>query len=126
MNHPSDQFDDMDLDDFEESLAGKPRDETWGPIGGRVVPMMVGARWEHHFIVRNPTFGIDDRPRTKRPGCRPRDRYVTTNLVVSGRSGHDWAKIMRPDAPSAHLDLPAIGVSIPLAEIRRDVPTPGA
>jgi hypothetical protein len=45
MTRPSDQYDYMDLDDFEELLADKPRDEKWELIGGRFVRMMVGARW---------------------------------------------------------------------------------
>ncbi|MEH3145316.1 MAG: Uma2 family endonuclease [Methylobacterium frigidaeris] len=40
-------------DDFEERLADKPREERWELIGGRVVRMMVGARWEHGRIVQN-------------------------------------------------------------------------
>ncbi|KAA2235816.1 Uma2 family endonuclease [Salinarimonas soli] len=43
----------MSLDDFEEALADKPSDERWELIGGRVVRMMVGARWEHARIVNN-------------------------------------------------------------------------
>ncbi|GJD74710.1 hypothetical protein CFIICLFH_2945 [Methylobacterium goesingense] len=40
----SHEFDWMALDDFEELLADKPRNERWELIGGRVVRMMVGAR----------------------------------------------------------------------------------
>ena len=47
MNRPSSQYEYMSLDDFEELLADKPADEKWELIGGRVVRMMVGARWEH-------------------------------------------------------------------------------
>jgi len=43
----------MSLDDFEELLADKPADEKWELLGGRVVRMMVGARWEHNRIVGN-------------------------------------------------------------------------
>ena len=43
----------MSLDDFEEFLADKPKNERWELIGGRVVKMMVGARWEHARIVQN-------------------------------------------------------------------------
>ncbi|GLK56740.1 Uma2 family endonuclease [Methylopila capsulata] len=43
----------MSLDDFEELLADKPAHEKWELIGGRVVRMMVGARWEHARIVQN-------------------------------------------------------------------------
>jgi Uma2 family endonuclease len=46
-------FEYMSLDDFEELLADKPADERWELIGGRVVKMMVGARWEHARIVNN-------------------------------------------------------------------------
>lgn len=49
----SQQFDWMSFDDFEELLADKPRNERWELIGGRVVRMMVGARWEHARIVQN-------------------------------------------------------------------------
>jgi len=69
MTRPSDQYDYMDLDDFEELLADKPRDEKWELIGGRVVRMMVGARWEHHFIVRKLAFGIDNQMRARSSGC---------------------------------------------------------
>jgi len=69
MTFRSDQYDYMDLDDFEELLADRPRDEKWELIGGRVVKMMVGARWEHHFIVRNLTLGIDNQLRAKGSGC---------------------------------------------------------
>lgn len=43
----------MSFDDFEEALADKPRNERWELIGGRVVKLMVGARWEHARIVQN-------------------------------------------------------------------------
>ena len=43
----------MSFDDFEEALADKPRNERWELIGGRVVRLMVGARWEHGLIVQN-------------------------------------------------------------------------
>jgi len=69
MTFRSDQYDYMDLDDFEELLADRPRDEKWELIGGRVVKMMVGARWEHHFIVRNLSFGIESQLRVKGSGC---------------------------------------------------------
>ncbi len=53
MNRPSSQYEYMSLDDFEELLADKPADEKWELLGGRVVRMMVGARWEHNRIVGN-------------------------------------------------------------------------
>lgn len=53
MDGASQEFEWMALDDFEELLADKPRNERWELIGGRVVRMMVGARWEHARIVQN-------------------------------------------------------------------------
>ena len=53
MNRPSSQYEYMSLDDFEELLPDKPADEKWELIGGRVVRMMVGARWEHNCIIQN-------------------------------------------------------------------------
>ncbi len=53
VNRPSSQFEYMSLDDFEELLADKPADEKWELLGGRVVRMMVGARWEHNRIYRD-------------------------------------------------------------------------
>ena len=66
--HPGFQY--MDLDDFEELLADKPDNEKWELIGGRVVKMMVGARWEHHAITRNLTFAFESRLRAKDSPCR--------------------------------------------------------
>ncbi len=60
----------MDLDDFEEYLADKPENERWELIGGRVVKMMVGARWEHHLITRNLAFEIERELREKKLPCR--------------------------------------------------------
>ncbi len=48
MNRPDPRFEWMSLADFEEMLPDKPSDEKWELIGGRVIRMMVGARWEHH------------------------------------------------------------------------------
>lgn len=42
----------VSLDDFEAMLADMPPDGRWELIGGRVVKGMVGARWEHHRIIR--------------------------------------------------------------------------
>ncbi len=70
MTRLSDQFDYLDLDDFEELLADKPRDEKWELIGGRVVKMVVGPRWEHHFIVRNLDYHISDQLRRRGSACR--------------------------------------------------------
>lgn len=52
-------FEWMALDGFEERLADKPQNERWELIGGRVVRMMVGARWEHGRIVQNIATGLE-------------------------------------------------------------------
>ncbi|WP_237480980.1 Uma2 family endonuclease [Lichenibacterium dinghuense] len=70
MSRLNDQFDYMSLDDFEELLADKPRDEKWELIGGRVVKMMTGARWEHHFIVQNMNFALSRHLRESGSPCR--------------------------------------------------------
>ena len=70
MSRLDDQYDYMSLDDFEELLADKPRDEKWELIGGRVVKMMTGARWEHHFIVQNINFALSRHLRDGRSSCR--------------------------------------------------------
>lgn len=69
MGRLSDQFDYLSLDDFEELLADKPHDEKWELIGGRLVKMMVGARWEHHFLARNLAFGLHQRLRARGTDC---------------------------------------------------------
>jgi Uma2 family endonuclease len=61
----------MSLDDFEELLADKPADEKWELIGGRVVRMMVGARWEHNRIVGNIYSALLVGLRGKGSDCRP-------------------------------------------------------
>ncbi len=69
MNRPDWHFEYMSLDDFEELLADKPADEKWELIGGRVVRMMVGARWEHHLIAQNLAFGLRRRLYKKAPAA---------------------------------------------------------
>ena len=194
MTRRSDQFDYMDLDDFEELLADKPRDEKWELIGGRVVKMMVGARWEHNFIIQNLNFALTSQLRAKGSACRVfvetfymknksvesatlpdlmvrcgpsllpgaascddptvlvevmsrgserRDRSETWNVYrrlaslqhyvlvernqagveVFDRTGEAWASRRMLEGLDAVLDLPALGVSVPLAEIYRDVLT---
>lgn len=191
MTRPSDQYDYMDLDDFEELLADKPRDEKWELIGGRVVKMMTGARWEHHFIVQNLNFALSRHLRGSGSPCRVftesfrlkedaldssllpdvivrcgpmapgatslndpsilvevlsdgsvgRDRvekwriyqrlpslqhYVLVErdkpmIEVFDRAGEAWFKQRMIEGLDAVLDLSALGVTIPLAEIYRDV-----
>lgn len=70
MSRLPDEFEYMNLDDFEELLADKPRSERWELIGGRVVRMMVGARWEHNFIIQNLSAGLQARFRAMGSPCR--------------------------------------------------------
>lgn len=63
-------FEYMDLDDFEELLADKPAHEKWELIGGRVVRMMVGARWEHGRIVQNIARHTANQLDLSRPTCQ--------------------------------------------------------
>ena len=193
MSHRSDQFEYMDLDDFEELLADKPRDEKWELIGGRVVRMMVGARWEHNFIIQNLSAGLQSRLRAAGSPCRTlvesfrlKDRSIESSILpdvmvrcgpmapgtssvndpavlvevlsdgsvgrdrvekwrvyqrlaslqhyvlverdralveVFDRQGAAWGAARLLEGMAAVLDLPAIGVSLPLAEIYRDVLT---
>ena len=69
MNKQTLQFEYMSLDDFEEMLADKPDNERWELIGGRVVRMMVGARWEHSYIAGNLSAALRDRLRAAKRGC---------------------------------------------------------
>lgn len=73
MNRPDWRYEYMSLDDFEELLADKPADEKWELIGGRVVRMMVGARWEHKRIVQNLTVSLMNHFRRRGSDCRPYD-----------------------------------------------------
>jgi Uma2 family endonuclease len=63
-------FDYMDLDDFEELLADKPAHEKWELIGGRVVRMMVGARWQHNVITGNIADALRRQIRGRGAGCQ--------------------------------------------------------
>ncbi len=64
---PGDQY--MDLDDFEELMLDKPEDEKWELINGRLIRAMVGARWEHHFIIRNLDIAISNHLRARGNRC---------------------------------------------------------
>ena len=70
MNRPAPQFKPMSLDDFDELLADQPDDERWELINGRVIRMMVGARWEHNRIISNLAYGLDRRFRSAGSPCR--------------------------------------------------------
>ncbi len=137
MSRLDDRFDCMSLDDFEELLPDKPRDETRELIGGRVVRMMTGARWEHHFIVQNINFALSRHLRGSGSTChvftesfRLKEDAIDSSLLpdVIVRCGP-----MAPGATSlndptvlvdATLDLATLDLSIPLAEIYRDVLKP--
>lgn len=60
MSRPLADYEYVSFDDFEEMLADKPQNERWELIGGRVVRLMVGARWEHARIVGNIARGMDN------------------------------------------------------------------
>ena len=70
MNHPVYQTPLIDLDDFEEMLADAPDDERWELISGRVVRMIVDARWEHNLIIGNLAAGLNNRFRVGNSTCR--------------------------------------------------------
>ena len=70
MDRPAHQFEPMSLDDFDELLADQPDDERWELVNGRVIRMMVGARWEHNRIISNLAYGLDRRFRGAGSTCR--------------------------------------------------------
>ena len=70
MSRPLGDYEYMSFDDFEEALADKPRNEKWELIGGRVVRLMVGARWEHAAIVGNIAFGLESAFRRNGSPCQ--------------------------------------------------------
>jgi len=70
MSRAAADYDYMSFDDFEEFLADKPKNERWELIGGRIVKMMVGARWEHNFIIQNIASAVRDRLRAAGSPCR--------------------------------------------------------
>ena len=70
MSRPALEPQHMSLDDFEDLLADAPDDERWGLISGRVVKMMVGARWEHKRIINNLSEGLNSRFRAAGSPCR--------------------------------------------------------
>ena len=63
-------FEYMSLDDFEELLADKPADEKWELIGGRVVRLPLGVRWEHKRIVQNVMVALASHFRQANSPCR--------------------------------------------------------
>ncbi len=69
MSRPALEPQHMSLD-FEDLLADAPDDERWELISGRVVKMMVGARWEHNRIINNLSEGLNSRFRAAGSPCR--------------------------------------------------------
>ncbi len=69
MNRQDPRYEFMTLDEFEEMLPDKPSDEKWELIGGRVIRMMVGARWEHSKICGNLAFALEAHVRNRRLPC---------------------------------------------------------
>ncbi len=70
MNRPDPRYEYMTLDEFEEMLPDKPADERWELIGGRVIRMMVGARWEHHRLCANLDFALSSHIRARGLPCQ--------------------------------------------------------
>jgi Uma2 family endonuclease len=67
---PLTKADRISLADFEEMLADRPEDETWELIDGRVYKMMVGAVWEHSYIISNIDLAVSNHLRGKQLACR--------------------------------------------------------
>ena len=55
MSDTSQQFEMMALDDFEELLADKPRNERWELIGGEALAMSPAPSFRHQEIVSELT-----------------------------------------------------------------------
>jgi len=70
MNRPNPGYDHTAVEDFEEMLPDRPGDETWQLIGGRVVAMAAGGRWEHHQIVGNLQLALANHFRRRGMPCR--------------------------------------------------------
>jgi len=70
MSRASADYEFTSLSDFEELLADKPKDERWELIGGRVVRMMVGARWEHAALIQNIPRHLGNAFDASGSGCR--------------------------------------------------------
>lgn len=100
----------MNLDDFEEMLPDRPAHEKWELIGGRVVRMMVGARWSHHRIVQNVNFLLSAAFRDRSSSCRVytetfwlKERFLDLAafpdvMVHCGAVGRDETSISDPVA----------------------------
>ena len=86
MNRAAARPNPLSLEDFEELLADAPDDERWELIGGRVVRMMVGARWEHNRIISNLAAGLDGRFRSAGSPCRTLRETFRLRQEIAGSS----------------------------------------
>ncbi len=82
MSRPLANYEYVSFDDFEEMLADKPQNERWELIGGRVVRLMVGARWEHARIVGNIAFSLESSFR----GCGSSCQTFTESFYMKERA----------------------------------------
>lgn len=114
VNRPSSRCEYMSLDDFEELLADKPADEKWELIGGRVVRMMVGARWEHNYIIQNLASALRERFRAKGSPCRTlTESFRLRDKSTESSTLPDVIVHCRPLEPGASgLDDPAVLVEV--------------
>ncbi len=102
MNRPALKPPLMSLDDFEELLADQPDDERWELVAGRVVRMMVGARWEHNTIVQNLSSGLRSRFRASGSPCRTlTETFRLKDATVSSSLLPDLIVYCRPLPPGA-------------------------
>ena len=118
MGDASQQFEMMAFDDFEEMLADKPRNERWELIGGRVVRMMVGARWEHARIVQNIAFGLEQGFRSRGSSCQTfAESFFMKNRALDAA--------MLPDVLVVCGDLEPGATSVDDAKVLFEVFSPG-
>jgi Uma2 family endonuclease len=73
MTRVSSRYDHVSFDEFEAMIAEMPEDEKWELLGGKVVRMMVGARWEHKRIVMNVTLALAADFERRGSDCFPYD-----------------------------------------------------
>lgn len=114
MPYPAMQFKPLSLDDFEELLADQPEGERWELIDGRVVRMMVGARWEHNRIIHNLSYELRRRFEENGSPCR----VFTETFRLQAESVRssllpDVLVTCRPLAPgAASLDDPTVVIEV--------------
>jgi Uma2 family endonuclease len=118
MGDASREFEYMALDDFEELLADKPANERWELIGGRVVRMMVGARWEHGRIVQNIARRLENGFEAAGSSCQT----FTETFYMKSRP-HDAA--MLPDVLVVCGDLEPGATSVDNPTVLFEVLSPG-